>query len=113
MAEHSGSSAESSDNTEINMDGRIISLRQYFHKGKNSRTLAVTVIASDITRYYEMARQKQALSEAREKLAVERERNRIAQEVHDTAGHTLTMITSLARLIDVSSAKGDNAAVQQ
>ena len=113
MAEHSGSSAESSDNTEINMDGRIISVKQYFHKGKNSRTLAVTVIASDITRYYEMARQKQALSEAREKLAVERERNRIAQEVHDTAGHTLTMITSLARLIDVSSAKGDNAAVQQ
>ena len=113
MAEHSGNSSESSDNTEINMDGRIISLKQYFHKGKNSRTLAVTVIASDITRYYEMARQKQALSEAREKLAVERERNRIAQEVHDTAGHTLTMITSLARLIDVSSAKGDNAAVQQ
>lgn len=38
-----------------------------------------------------------ALSSRR--LAVEQERNRIAQEVHDTAGHTLVMIQSLIKLI--------------
>jgi signal transduction histidine kinase len=36
-----------------------------------------------------------------QKLAIEQERNRIAQKVHDTAGHTLTMIQSLVRLARV------------
>ena len=38
------------------------------------------------------------LATTERKLAIEWERNRIAQEVHDTAGHTFTMITSLSRL---------------
>lgn len=37
-----------------------------------------------------------------EKLLLERERNRIAQEVHDTAGHTLTMIQSYMKLAELS-----------
>ncbi|MBR1597800.1 MAG: hypothetical protein IJ661_02670 [Lachnospiraceae bacterium] len=43
-----------------------------------------------------------------EKLLLERERNRIAQQVHDTAGHTLTMIQSYMKLAQVSNDKGDS-----
>lgn len=93
--------------TELELNGKMINLRQYISSEKRGKNIAVTFIASDITRYYDMAKQEQALSEARERLAVEQERNRIAQEVHDTAGHTLTMINSLARLTDISISGGD------
>ena len=43
-----------------------------------------------------------------EKLLIETERNRIAQQVHDTVGHTLTMIQSYMKLAEVSLKK-DNA----
>lgn len=93
--------------TEFSMKSRVFNVKQYRHSDKKGKRLALTFIASDVTRFYEMARQKQALSEAKEKLAVEAERNRIAQEVHDTAGHTLTMINSLAKLTDISVNSGD------
>ena len=44
-----------------------------------------------------------------EKLLLERERNRIAQQVHDTAGHTLTMIQSYMKLAQVSNDKGESS----
>lgn len=40
-----------------------------------------------------------------ERLLLEQERNRIAQQVHDTAGHTLTMIQSYMKLTEVSVKK--------
>lgn len=42
-----------------------------------------------------------------EELLLEKERNRIAQQVHDTAGHTLTMIQSYMKLCQVSNEKGE------
>ncbi len=41
-----------------------------------------------------------------EKLLLEQERNRIAQQVHDTSGHTLTMIQSYMKLAEVSVDNG-------
>lgn len=38
-----------------------------------------------------------------EKLILAKERNRIAQEVHDTAGHTLTMIQSYMKLAQIAN----------
>ena len=38
------------------------------------------------------------LAQAEKKLSIEQERNRIAQEMHDSAGHTFTMISSLSRI---------------
>lgn len=37
---------------------------------------------------------------------MEQERNRIAQEVHDTTGHTLTMINSLLKLVRIGRKDG-------
>ena len=99
--------------TEIEADGKNLSLKPYRNLDRKGRLIAVTVIASDVTKYYEAARQKQALAEAKERLAVESERNRIAQEVHDTAGHTLTMINSLAKLADIAADGGNLSEVKQ
>ncbi|MGN0580390.1 MAG: histidine kinase N-terminal 7TM domain-containing protein [Ruminococcus sp.] len=93
--------------TELVMDSRRLRIRQYRILGKNGNTLAVTFVVSDITRYYDEILREQELSSVKERLAIESERNRIAQEVHDTAGHTLTMINSLARLISVSLDNGN------
>lgn len=98
---------------EIDCSDKTIRLKEYRQFKKNGQPVAIILIASDITRYYEMARQEQALSEAKRKLAIESERNRIAQEVHDTAGHTLTMINSLAKLIGVSADKKEFATIEQ
>lgn len=46
---------------------------------------------------------KRELEITNEKLILEKERNRIAQEVHDTAGHTLTMIQSYMKLAQVAN----------
>lgn len=48
---------------------------------------------------------RKELAITNEKLLLEQERNRIAQQVHDTAGHTLTMIQSYMKLADVSLQK--------
>lgn len=46
-----------------------------------------------------------------EKLLLAKERNRIAQEVHDTAGHTLTMIQSYMKLAQVANENAENEQV--
>jgi len=48
---------------------------------------------------------------AEKQLSLEQERNRIAQEMHDSAGHTFTMISALARMLqsDVQAESRDAA----
>lgn len=48
-----------------------------------------------------------------EKLILAKERNRIAQEVHDTAGHTLTMIQSYMKLAQVANSKEESEQVKE
>ena len=83
---------------EMPRNGKIISLKCYRIRDGHGEILAFTVVVSDISRYYELIESNKDLALAERKLAIEWERNRIAQEVHDTAGHTFTMITSLSRL---------------
>lgn len=54
---------------------------------------------------YEFMNLKKELAITNERLLLERERNRIAQQVHDTAGHTLTMIQSYMKLAEISAAR--------
>ena len=54
---------------------------------------------------YSFLNLKKELAITNEKLLLEQERNRIAQQVHDTAGHTLTMIQSYMKLAEVSAGK--------
>ncbi len=83
------------ENGEITLNGRTLDLKKYVCRDGRGVPLAFIVIISDITGLLERTA---ALAAAEQRLAIEQERNRIAQEVHDTAGHTLTMISSLAKL---------------
>ena len=55
---------------------------------------------------------KKELAITNEKLLLEQERNRIAQQVHDTAGHTLTMIQSYLKLARIEAGKDDQETVK-
>ena len=54
---------------------------------------------------YSFMNLKKELAITNEELLLEQERNRIAQQVHDTAGHTLTMIQSYMKLAEISAGK--------
>ncbi len=80
-------------------DGKTLRLKRYDLEG---RTGTRVLVATDISEYCERLRQSRELAVSQQKLAMEQERNRIAQEVHDTTGHTLTMLNSLIKLIRFS-----------
>ena len=86
---------------EDNGERRRLEVRQYIHRDKKGDMVAGTIMLTDVGRYYQLLEQGRELAVTNQSLAIEKERNRIAQEVHDTAGHTLTMINSLLRLIRI------------
>ncbi|MDE6567677.1 MAG: hypothetical protein K2K70_08095, partial [Lachnospiraceae bacterium] len=81
--------------------------------GEMAADQPVVFVLKDISRYYELLRQSRELAVTSEKLALERERNRIAGQVHDTAGHTLTMIRSYMKLAVVANEKQESEQVQE
>jgi len=87
-------------------DGRRIEVTQYLHRDKHGRMIAGNLMFTDVGKYYELLEQGKELAISNQKLAIEIERNRIAQEVHDTTGHTLTMINSLLKLLKVEYKTG-------
>lgn len=92
--------------TDVIDECRRLHIKRYNYFANDGILMSSVFIISDITRYYELIERNEELSVAKEKLAVERERNRIAQEVHDTAGHTLTMLNSLSKLAGAELAGG-------
>lgn len=90
--------AENFDYAEAEKDGNIYGIRHYHCFNDKGVAVANIVIVSNISRYYQLIEKTEELALARQKLVLEQERNRIAQEVHDTAGHTFTIISSLAKL---------------
>jgi len=80
-------------------DGTRLRMKQYQYKNSRGQTEATAVIVTDVSEFYLALKNKEELEFSERRLAVEQERNRIAQEVHDTTGHTLTMIQSLLRLM--------------
>lgn len=64
-----------------------------------------TLLIMFATSKYNFINLERELNITTEKLLLERERNRIAQQVHDTSGHTLTMIQSYMKLAEISAQK--------
>ncbi len=89
--------------------GGRIRVRQYLKRSRGGSLVAGTFLLTDVGEYYERLQQSRELAVAAQRLAIEKERNRIAQEVHDTTGHTLTMIQSLLRLARVEWEQAGNS----
>ena len=83
---------------EIKSGNEYYSLKQAHCDNKNGNKVASVITISNVTEYHELA-------STEKKLSLEQERNRIAQEMHDSAGHTFTMISSLAKLLKFEADK--------
>lgn len=83
-------------------DGGRVRLKRYTCPDRKGAMAAGTLVLTDVGEYYALLQQSRELAVSEQRLAIEQERNRIAQEVHDTTGHTLTMIRSLIKLIRVA-----------
>jgi signal transduction histidine kinase len=94
------------ESAEFTVEAERYSLKKSSVCNENGTVIAEIVLISNITEYYE-------LSQAEKKLSIEHERNRIAQEIHDSAGHTFTMISSLAKISDAELKKGVNGDVSR
>ncbi len=93
---------------EIKVNDRFFSLENSFCLDKKGKKVARIVTINDVTEYHELV-------STEKKLSIEQERNRIAQEIHDSAGHTFTMISSLAKvaLFELSKENPDISAVSE
>ncbi|MBR5682264.1 MAG: two-component sensor histidine kinase [Ruminococcus sp.] len=80
------------ESIELVYKDEFYNLKQSNCENKSGTKVARVVTISNVTEYHELA-------SAEKKLSLEQERNRIAQEMHDSAGHTFTMISSLAKLL--------------
>ncbi len=99
-AEFADKRDEAFSEAEINVGDRRLDIRKYNHyDGK--MVVASAFIITDVSKYYELIEKTRMLNTANEEIAVEKERNRIAQEVHDTAGHTMTLINSAANILKI------------
>ena len=89
--------SKSTSACELSYEGAYYNIRQNFCTNKKGERIASIIIVTNVSEYYE-------LLDAEKKLSLEQERNRIAQEIHDSAGHTFTMISSLSRIISADLA---------
>lgn len=111
---------QSGKNTQIFLDsqGRYLQVQVYQNMTEVSlegivSEQAVVFVLKDISRYFALLQQSRELAVTNERLAMERERNRIAGQVHDTAGHTLTMIQSYLKLAMIAGDKQEAEEVQK
>lgn len=99
LAKISGKAAkEDFSSAEAASGETILSLRQTACRNRSGIRVARVITVTDVTEYHELAA-------AEKRLSIEHERNRIAQEIHDSAGHTFTMISSLARVLKAETEK--------
>ncbi len=107
FSEKMGFGIEVTSDAEQEEQMKVIDLSE-FEQGQN-----VVFVVKDMSRYYALLHQTRELAITNERLALEKERNRIAQQVHDTAGHTLTMIQSYMKLAAVSVEKQEMDKVEE
>lgn len=76
-------------------------------------SMVLLLVATVRYRFLDVNLMERELVVANERLLLEQERNRIAGEVHDTVGHTLTMVRSYMKLALVANQKEEYAAVEE
>nr|WP_278290474.1 histidine kinase N-terminal 7TM domain-containing protein [Ruminococcus flavefaciens] len=77
---------------ELKYDNEYYNIKQTYCQNKSGNDVARVITINNVTEYHDLVK-------VEKKLSLEQERTRIAQEMHDSAGHTFTMISSLARIL--------------
>ena len=78
--------------------GRYLQIQKMVSLDNRKNILGTCFLFMDISRYYEAMEYNKKIATIEQKLAIEKEQGRLIQKVHDTLGHTLTMIQSLIKL---------------
>lgn len=94
--------SKTSFGSEIRIDDSILHIRKNEHANKKGQVMAYSYVIADVSKYYSLIEKTRQLAAANEEVAVEKERNRLAQEIHDTVGHTLTMVNSLSKIVKIN-----------
>jgi signal transduction histidine kinase len=107
LSELSGEVIDFTGNSaEFSVENERYSVKKSLILNELGTEIAEIVLISNITEYFELA-------QTEKKLSIEHERNRIAQEIHDSAGHTFTMISSLAKITQTELKSGKFAEILQ
>ncbi len=85
---------------EFHVNGSYLALERSVCSNKKGSAISTVATLNDVTKFHKLAA-------AEKKLSIEHERNRIAQEMHDSAGHTFTMISSLAKIANFELNKNE------
>lgn len=107
LSELSGEVIDFTGNSaEFSVENERYSVKKSLIFNELGTEIAEIVLISNITEYFELA-------QTEKKLSIEHERNRIAQEIHDSAGHTFTMISSLAKITQTELKSGKLTEIPQ
>lgn len=79
-------------------DDKHIQIQKIITSNKIDKLVSISFILKDVSKFYQLMEQNAQISQLEQELLIEQERNDIIQKVHDTLGHTLTMIQSLIKL---------------
>lgn len=97
---------------ELNNNGEVLMQRKdkYYHLQKTiyyrkKKEAAEGYSVKDVSKYYQLMEQSKKISDLEKELALEKQRKKMLQQVHDTMGHTLTMIQSYLKLTEASLKK--------
>lgn len=79
-------------------DEKYIQIQKVIISNRVDNLIAISFVLKDVSKFYQLIEQNAQISRLEQELLIEQERNDIIQKVHDTLGHTLTMIQSLIKL---------------
>ncbi len=89
---------ENKEEVTVIKDDKFIQIQKIIAYNRKAKIVSVSFLFKDVSKYFQIIEQNAQISQLEQELLIEHERNNIIQMVHDTLGHTLTMIKSLIKL---------------
>ena len=98
FAEHNLKEMKDKEEITLVRGGEFIQIQKIIKTGITGEIVSVSFLSKDVTKFYQLIEQSAQISQLEQELVIEQERNDIVQKVHDTLGHSLTVIHSLIKL---------------
>jgi signal transduction histidine kinase len=97
---------------EFNLQNKTYLLKTQTIKNPNQEYLGKIVTFTDITDFKETQMKLEQYAVLSRELAIEKERTRFAREIHDTVGHSMTLLMSLLEVIKIKLNKHEDVQSQ-